>query len=321
MMIDTKIDKTVVTACDHNFVWGAVLLGLSLRYYGMDCCYHVLGYDLPESDIRILESIPNTKVFSTQKSSSRSVCTQKPMAVATADTEFIIWMDADCIVTGNVDKYLVCPEGKFQIRFRSREENASVYRNHYCAGDKWGDIPMAVLEQWQKDVDDLTEPMISTVSQTNCIVMTRQHVPFIDLWKTQMFKVIPETTKGVYAKDSIAYSMTDESTINSLFAFSSRAPETTEYLLDKDETAYCAHFGLMPKPWQHFTLPTYRYYDQIQKFIQHARDNGIKLPPLPDSFDPKYRSREYLRARIQASYRIQRYKTSTLIRRALKLFK
>lgn len=312
------IVKTVVTACDHNFLWGAILLGLSLRFHKVACHFHVLGYDLSEQDIQLLQNIPDTKVFSTHKTDTRSVCTQKPMAIATANTELIIWMDADCIVTGNVDKYLYCPEGRFQIRFRDLPENAGVYRNFYRSEDKFGEIPKQVLRQWQMDIADLQDPQIKTVSQTNCFVLNRTHLPFIRFWQNQMEKVIPEDTSGVYAKNSIAYSMTDESVINSLFAYSSAAPEVTEYLLDKDSKAYCAHFGLMPKPWQHFTVQSLHYYEQIQVLLHWAKAIGIALPPIPLAFISSNRWKEIIRAHISAIYKKNRYKLSTKIRKILR---
>ncbi len=316
-----QFEKTIVTACDHRFLWGAMLLGLSLRYHNVPCYYHVLGYDLPEEDIKALQAIPHTKVFQTAKTSSRSVCTQKPMAIATAETELIIWMDADCMVTGNVDKYLVCQDNAFQIRFREKAENASVYRNFYRAEDTWGEIPPCVLDQWKKDINDLQTPNISTVSQTNCFVLNKEHLPFIKLWQRQMEAVIPENTEGVYAKDSVAYSMTDESVINSLFAFSSKTPITTEYLLDKDPNAYCAHFGLYPKPWQHWTRQSLKYYQQIQDILHWAHGQKMLSIGLPPAFLPGNKTNELIMAYIRALYSQTRYKTSTILRKLLRHFR
>ncbi|MDD2332332.1 MAG: hypothetical protein PHI68_06755, partial [Candidatus Cloacimonetes bacterium] len=271
--------KTVVTACDHNYLWGAMLLGLSLRYYQIPCYYHVVGFNLPAMDVRILESIPDTKVIRITSDDPRSVCTQKPVAILSAQTQLIIWMDSDCVVTGDVDRYLIAPEGKFQIRFRDKSENSGVFRNFYKPGDAFGSIPKQVLDIWQRDLSDLSAPRIETNCQTNCFVLTREHIPFIEFWKEQMEKVIPLDTLGVYARNSIAYAMTDESVINSLFAFSSKAPETSTYMLDKDPQAYCAHFGLKPKPWQHWTLQALVHYDFIFDLLNWAKINKISLPP------------------------------------------
>ena len=155
--------KTIVTACDHRYVWGAILLGLSLRHSQINHPYHVLGYDLTPFDIKCLESIANTKVFPLDHNTARSMCTQKPLAIATATTDLIIWMDSDCIVTGNLDKYLTASSGNIQIRFRKKIENASVYRNIYHKNDKYGEIPISVLKIKKKDVPLLLLISYSTV--------------------------------------------------------------------------------------------------------------------------------------------------------------
>lgn len=311
--------QTVVTACDHNFIWGALLLGLSLRYHGMNCHYHVLGYDLPAEDIRYLEGIAGTKIFPTHKTDTRSVCTQKPKAIATADTDIVVWMDADCIVSGNLEKFFICPDDALQIRMRGTQENASVYRNYYARSDVWGSIPAQVLKIWQKDLADLSQSRIATVYQTNCFVINRQHRPFIQLWQKQMEKVIPEETTGVYNPQSIAYSMTDESVINSLFAFSSAAPATTEYLMDKDPQAACLHFGLYPKPWQHWTLQAFHSYGYIQSLLAWAQQAGIALPDLPESFQSQNMKQEYRRAKNLALRNELRYRISSGLRSIYRL--
>jgi hypothetical protein len=312
---------TVVTACDHKFVWGAMLLGLSLRFHEMTCAFHILGYDLSDDDIACLQSIPNCKVFSTHKTDTRSVCTQKPMAINTAETDLIVWMDADCVVSGNLEKFFICPEDRIQIRLRKPLENKSVFRNYYHRKDTLGEIPKQVLQTWQHDVADRKQSRISTVYQTNCFVLNKSHLPFIELWKNQMLKVIPADTKGVYNTKSAAYSMTDESVINSLFAFSSSAPQTAEYLMDKDPAAACIHFGLNPKPWQHFTFSALQYYDYLQELITWAKQTGIRLPQIPPSLLPENKAGEIFRARLRHTLRSCRYSLSTKMRALIRLSK
>lgn len=306
-----KYTKTIVTACDHNYVWGAMLLGLSLRHYDTQAYYHVMGTNLTEYDIRCLESLPDTKVFCTDKIEKRSVCVQKPLAIATAETDLIIWMDSDCIITNNVDHFLIAPEGRFQIRFRQQKENAQVYRYLYQPGDSIGSIPRQVLDVWKRDVHDLDAPRITTVAQTNCFILTREHHPFIKLWGEQMDRVISVNTLGVYDTNSVGYSMTDESTINSLFAFSSQAPESAQYLLDTDQTAFLAHFGLQPKPWVHFTTQSMRYYKLIQTLLAWGKSKGFVMPPLPAAFNPANYCYEAARSLLLAMFRNVRYAIST----------
>ena len=314
-------EPTVVTACDHKFVWGALLLGISMRFHDMQCAYNIVGYDLLEHDLDCLQSIPGTKVFPAHKSDTRSVCTQKPMAINTADSDIVGWMDADCVVSGNLEKFFVCPQNRIQIRQRELPENQSVFRNYYGNVDIPGEIPQKVLDVWQRDVADLPDSRIKTVYQTNCFVINRGHLPFIELWKQQMMKVIPPDTIGVYSKDSVAYSMTDESVINSLFAFSSHAPRTAEYLMDKDPKAMCIHFGLTPKPWEHWTLPALKHYGYIQMLILWAKKQGIKLPPLPYSLRIRNRKRETFTALAGDSWKTLRFKTSNSLRSILRRIK
>ncbi|MDD4687980.1 MAG: hypothetical protein PHH38_07875 [Candidatus Cloacimonetes bacterium] len=310
---------TVVTACDQNFVWGAMLLGISLRYHSMTCAYHILGYDLTQRDVKCLQSIPGTEVFPVHKTDMRSVCTQKPMAIDTAETDIVVWMDADCVVSGNLEKFFVCPDNKLQIRIREENENFSVYRNLYTKHDTLGKIPQKVLDIWQKDVNDLDEPGIQTVYQTNCFVLNKTHLSFVELWKQQMLKVIPENTFGVYNKKSVAYSMTDESVINSLFAFSSQAPATSEYLMDKDPNAACIHFGLSPKPWQHWTFSALRYYDYVQKLIAWANTEKYRLPALTTSLMPQRYKQERRNALTRYRLKTTRYLISTHLRKITRL--
>lgn len=316
-MIDAQ--HTVVTACDRKFVWGALLLGLSMRYHGMSCPYHVLGYDLSVKDVRTLEGIPGTKVFPTNKADSRSICTQKPLAIATADTPIVVWMDADCVVSGNLESYFVCPGDALQIRQRDARENASVYRNYYRRNDKYGAFPQTVMDIWQRDVADNAKSRIQRSYQTNCFVMNRSHLDFVKLWKKQMEKVIPARITDVYNPQSVAYSMTDESVINSLFAFSSLAPNTYEYLLDRDPEASCIHFGLRPKPWQGWTLQTFHAYGLVQTLLNWAIRQGIALPELPPSFRSENMRKEYQKAIFLTIYKDVRYRLSSSFRAFLRL--
>ncbi len=317
-MFESDPKATVVTACDSKFVWGAILLGLSLRYHKMNCYFHVLGYDLSQDEINFLESIPETKVYSTHKPNTRSVCTQKPIALALAETEIIVWMDSDCLATGNLDKFFHCCEDSIQIRWRGEAENATVYRNFYHKNDRWGAIPKAVLDTWKQDVGDLDTPQIQTVCQTNCFVIRRQHLDFIEQWHRQMDKVIPIDTVGVYAKHSPAYSMTDESVLNSLFAFSSHAPKTCQYQMDTDPEAYCLHFGLSPKPWEHWSRQSLKHYKLIMNLLIWAKAQGMKVPVYPKSFRASNYVQEKFRASLEHWFKKSRYHISSSLHKLRK---
>ncbi len=306
-----EFKNTIVTACDSNYVWGAYILVASLCYFNVKSYKHVLGIKLSEKECKLLEQFENTKVFNQQERNGESVCLMKPHAIYSADTELITWMDSDCMATGDVTDLIRVEPDTIQIRFRSMEENAMVYRNYYGKKDSIGTIPKKVLNIWQKDVNDLNKSQISTVCETNCFVMRKSNLDFIKMWQEQMEKVIVDNKLNVYNKDSIGYFMTDESVFNSLFAFSSKAPKIDKYLFDVQKDKMIAHFGLNPKPWIHWTKRSFEYYNLLQNILTWCKDHGYETPPIPNSLKAKYKSYECLRANISHSYRSFKYNIST----------
>jgi hypothetical protein len=75
--------------------------------------------------------------------------------------------------------------------------------------------------------------------------------------------------------------MTDESVLNSLFAFARNTPPIYEYQLDKGPQAYLVHFGVNPKPWKMWQLKHLKYFDLVISFIEWAQEKGYKTPPIP----------------------------------------
>lgn len=95
--------KTIVTACDHKFVRGTYLLLLSLRRQGIQLPVHVVTHHLSEVDCALLHQIGGVKLFPTPDNSNhRNIVYQKTAAILTADTDLILWIDSDCIVTGDI---------------------------------------------------------------------------------------------------------------------------------------------------------------------------------------------------------------------------
>lgn len=308
-----KYNKTVVTACDSNYIWGAFLLIASLCYSEVKSYKKVLGIMLTDDEQELLTQFPDTEVINSNRISDKSVCLMKPHAMQTAETDIICWMDSDCIVTGDVTDLIEAKDGEIQIRFRSLEENAGVYRNYYGRNDEIGLIPQKVLDVWKSDVDDLEHPQIITVGQTNCFVITKNTMDFVDLWQIHMGKVIVDNALQVYDKKSIGYFMTDESALNSLMAFSSKAPKVKEYLFDQDEDKLLVHFGLNPKPWVHWTKVALPYYDLTLEIIDWCLEMGYKVPPIPSSFNRKNKMQETVRAEVAHQYRSLRYGISTFL--------
>ena len=286
-------DKTIVTAADKNFLWGVYLLIASLRYYNVSIGVHVLGRGFTETDKALLTQFDNVKIFET--SDRRFLALLKPEAIFTADSEYIAWLDADCIAVGNITKYLTAPEESLQMRFRLKDEVALVYKTHYKAGDTNGSIPKAVLEIWKKDVAEKDVPAIKTTCVNNCFVMHKRHLGFIRKWQNQILKIFPKDIAAI-DKKNFAYHMVDESVLNSLLAFANDAPAISEYLLDKVNDAYLAHFGESLKPWNLWQKKHLKYYDLVISIIGWAQKTGYKTPPIPPSLKRELKTVFYVLA-------------------------
>lgn len=308
-----KYNKTIVTACDSNYIWGAYILLASLAYYNVKSYKKVLGIMLTKEEELLLNQFPDTQVINSDRETDKSVCLMKPHAIFSADTEIIAWMDSDCIVTGDITDFLTVAKDEIQIRFRSFEENAGVYRNYYGKNDEKGLIPQKVLTTWLEDVNDLTRPQISTVGETNCFVINKENLDFIKLWQHQMEKVIIDNKLQVYDKSSVGYFMTDESVLNSIMAFSSKALKVSEYKFDKDKEKLLVHFGLNPKPWVHWTKRGLLFYDLVMEIIDWCAKEGYELPSMPESFKKHNRQKEIIRANIRYHYSKCKYNVSSTL--------
>jgi lipopolysaccharide biosynthesis glycosyltransferase len=308
-----KYDKTIVTACDSNYIWGAYILIASLCYNNVKSYKKVLGIMLSEEEKQLLNQFPDTEVINSTRETDRSVCLMKPHAIFAAETDLIAWMDSDCIVTGDITDFIFAEDDEIQIRFRSFEENAGVYRNYYGKNDELGLIPEKVLNTWKVDVNDLDYPQIATVCETNCFVIKKKNLDFIELWKAHMEKVIIDNQLQVYNKNSVGYFMTDESALNSLMAYSSKAPNAREYQFDRDTNKLLVHFGLNPKPWVHWTRRGLLHYDLTLEIIDWCKREGYKTPPMPSSFEKRNKAKEVLNANIRHNYITLKYKVSSLL--------
>lgn len=306
-----KYNKTIVTACDSNYVWGAYILVASLCYQNVQAYKKVLGIMLTNEEQELLNQFPDTEVINSNRKTDRSVCLMKPHAIFSAKTDLICWMDSDCIITGDITDFIEADDDEIQIRFRSFEENAGVYRNYYGKNDELGLIPEKVLSTWQDDVGDLESSQISTVCETNCFVIKKKNLDFIELWQHQMEKVIVDNQLQVYDKNSVGYFMTDESALNSLMAFSSKAPKVKEYKFDKDKNKLLVHFGLNPKPWISWTKRALLHYDLTMETIEWCKVNGYKTPPIPPSLQHKTKNVEVIKANLRHFYSTFRYKVSS----------
>lgn len=300
-------NTTIVSACDRNFLWGAWLLGASCARFLPENPVHLLQTGFTDADRKLLEQFPSVKVLQLEDNDPRSVANRKSEALLSADTEYVAWLDADCMVIGDISELLIPLNGEFQIRLRPPTENAWVWRDHYAPGEARGGLPKSVLEQWRKDVGQRTAPACQTTCVTNTFVLHRRHLDFVRQWKSQIAKVIPARHAGVVDRTiNPAYFMVDESVMSSLLAFSDIAPPVSEFRLDREAARHVAHFGANPKPWIQWRLRLWYCYPHIMDLIDWAKANQYQTPPIPWSFAKQNRTAAYLKALgIEARSRIR----------------
>lgn len=290
---------TIVSAADQNYFWGLLLLTASVRNAGLECPVHLLVRDLSEDQIASLKALGDVSIEEMDSGNCRNPTTWKPAALLGAHTEYVTWMDADCLVIGDISKSLKPTNEEFQIRVRDKAENANAYSRLYTPGEVRGPVPASVLATWQQDVDEESVPRLQTAVVANCFVFHRRHLAFIEQWQEQIEKVLPSADGGVVNHDQPAYFMTDESVFSSLLTFGSLAPPIAEFQLNKIPEKHVAHFGVKPKPWEGWAQPTWYTYDAVMDTIDYALKNCPDLPDLP----PSLRRSQRLRSKLGATGR------------------
>jgi hypothetical protein len=298
---------TIVTACDRNFLWGAYLLAASAARFVPTVPLHLLHTGFGEDDLALFRQFPQVRLLPLSDANRRNVCNRKAEAMLSADTEFIAWLDADCMIIGDITELLIPLNGEFQIQLRDRTENAQVWRHHYAPGEPRGGLPREVLQRWRGDVGQLEQPQVDTACVTNVIVIHRRHLGFIREWQAQIAKVLPAGDTGVVDKSRPEYFMTDESVFTSLLAFSRGAPPNSEMRTNREPARHIAHFGANPKPWKGWRLGVWYCNRPILDLLDWARAQGHPLPPVPWSLRRSSRPFAYLlavavdaRARVRA---------------------
>ncbi len=288
-------DNTIVMASDTRYVWGCWLLIASMRKHSMNEPVIVLGYGYSDSDIACLKAFAGVTVESRQCDSKRNMTCSKPDAMLLADTEYVTWVDCDGMFTGNCSEYLTADPEHLHVRLRGIKENSMVFAGRYSNSGKDTNIPVAILNIWRKDVEENSEPAIDTSVSACYISAHRNHRPFLEKWRNQMHKVLPNDDVGVVDNRSMAYFQTDESVLNSVLCFSSCAPPPTEnYMLDKDVNAYFVHFAYPPKPWQMWNSYTVKHLDKTLDVVDWALAQGFPPPgKVPFSLESKYRGISY----------------------------
>lgn len=275
---------TIVSACDRNYLWGAFLLAASAARHLPGVPVHILQTGFTAADAAWFAGLPDVRLLELADHDPRNVANRKAEAIVTAQTDYVAWLDADCMVIGDIRPLLVPANGEFQIRLREPAENAWVWRNHYAPGEPRGGLPASVLAQWRADVGQEATPRLDTTCVTNAFVLHRRHLDFIREWKSQIAKVIAPVNAGVVDHSSPAYFMTDESVFSSLLAFSRLAPPVGEMQLNRDPNAHVAHFGANPKPWKRWRKQFWYCHQPVLELIDWLHSNGMPVPPVPWPF-------------------------------------
>lgn len=299
MRIEQRMSsKTIVTACDHRFVWGAYLLLLSLRRNGVQLPVHVVTHRLSDVECALLRQVGGVTLFqAADEANHRNIVYQKTAAILTSESDLTIWIDSDCIVTGDITPLIEATGRGLQIRMRPEEEIAYLFRRRYRKGEVRGPLPARVLNIWRNDVMERSDPAIRTSCNAHCFVVHREELDFIRHWDAQIRRVIPDSSSaGVVNDRSIAYFLLDEAVMSSLLAFAEATPELKPYLMDRDSECAVVHFGGRPKPWDRWLLRNMKYFDQIAGLLEWAEAQGWSLPSTPWHFLRKNRKLCYLNA-------------------------
>jgi hypothetical protein len=285
---------TIVSACDRNYLWGAFLLAASSARYLPEVPFHLWQTGFGPEERSLLNQFPKVRVLELSVENRRNVCNRKHEALLSAETEYIAWFDADCMIIGNIEPLLIPQNQEFQIRLREPWENAWVWRHQYCASDQRGSLPASVLTRWQKDVAQLELPRFSTTCVANTFVLHRRHLDFIREWRDQIAKVLPAGDTGVVDSSLNAYFMLDESVLSSLLAFSRLAPPISDFRLNRDPAAHVAHFGAHPKPWKRWRKHLWYCHRHVLDLLTWVGKTGRSAPPIPWSFRRENRVPAYL---------------------------
>ncbi|OQA86368.1 MAG: hypothetical protein BWY31_01399 [Lentisphaerae bacterium ADurb.Bin242] len=296
--------NTVVMAGSPDYAWGAWLCIASMRKSGMNDPVLVCANGWSSQWEKCLASFGDVS-FHEMPPDDRNVCCNKAHAMLQADqSEYVTWVDCDAVFSGNCSSMLLPPdEDSVRIRRRSPQDNNKVMARFYDETEEKDGIPRAILKRWQEDVNDLTSPRCKYAATSGVIGLHRKYRPFLELWHAQMIKILIDTKDVVNTKDP-SYFLTDESVLNSLLFFSSKAPKMSErYLLDENPDARYAHYSLSPKPWCMWHPIQLNKYDLTMNIIDWALEHD-HVPPfkLPFPLQKKNRSFVFRCARVAPYY-------------------
>lgn len=268
------MDNTVVTASDMNYFWGVLMLVASMRCHGMQEPIIVCGVEYSDEAKEILQQFPDVKVVDVERGKLSLTC-QKPDAMLLAETKFVTWVDCDGFFHGNCSSLLPpTNESLIHVRRRSLAENKMVYPRSLS-----GAIPDDILSIWQADVGERDTARFNTCCSACFISLATSQRAFLQRWREQMLRLLPEGDVGVVDHRSKAYFQTDESMLNSLLCFMENAPEVTaDFQLDKNQEKLFIHFVAHPKPWHGWSAYAFPHFERYIKVAEYLLDNNLKVP-------------------------------------------
>lgn len=276
--VNGDIRTTVVTAGDRAFAWGALILVASMRRNGMGHPVVVGAMDWTDAQKRRLLSLGGVVVKELPKE-RRCVACQKPilMGCDEVQTPWVCWADSDGAFVGDCGEWLV-----------GDSEEEIVIRRYDPPPP---DFTPENVETWRRDVERwcgeaLPESRYQTRANTAFIVLNRRWKPFLDTWRVQMERVLPEDVE-IIMKHGTAYFQTDESVLSSLLCLLPGAPRIAESYKangSADKSRYFAHFAYNPKPWQMWNSYSVRWHGVVAPVVDWLLEKGVVKPdelPVP----------------------------------------
>ena len=274
-MICSPENNTIVSACDQGYAFGVWLLIASIRKSGMTHPILIGAYKWPDEWKQDILKFPNTSISDLPITDKRSVTCSKPEIMLKAPTDFVTWIDCDGIVSADITEAIQCPLGAINIRPKTPSETTKMFPKLRKANENPEAIPAQILDTWRHDVCELDTPrFLHGFSACLIGLSLAQNHAFLEKWREQMYKVLPEDV-ALVQDGNAAYFQTDESVLNSLMLFAREAPPLIpHYTADLQGKPHFIHFAYNPKPWIMWNNYSLKHFDRVLDIVEWAVKNG-----------------------------------------------
>ena len=111
---------TIVSAADAGYFWGLYLLAASVAKSGMGFPMNLLIKGFNDPQRRLLEQFDGVTLHEISDDSARNLCMRKAEAFSHAETDYIAWLDSDCVVVGDISELIIPMNGEMQMVHRAR---------------------------------------------------------------------------------------------------------------------------------------------------------------------------------------------------------